>query len=781
MTPRQQHTPGGFSAALADLPQGQIGPGPVAPASTDGCTDMDCWEVLFSTLTSQPQRRLLDLARQQGLLEEYQLPSVCLSACRRSLANGNTHVQLLRRLLHGQSEALVPVRPVPVTLIDATLPAVQQEAVAAALASPDVCLLRSPPGATVAALVAEIVTQAAQSGQRVLLLGQSAVAIDAVLERLTGRDSIYAIRCWPASESLEKLSLPVRGLTFAERRRILRERSLECARQALAEVEDHLQQRPQTEQLWPVLLEIHARHEELQQMLQQLDHSLCSLKTRLHHPAEAIRDQSPCDLGIAADEALKPFECRLRDFDRPFQEERTRLEQHIAGLKQEQDKRRQELAELHSHIEQIQPLVAAREQGRWWSVGWWKATLRGKDLDQYTEWQDRELHLQTVLTDLERQLETAEQRRNEIEVQFQQQRDHLVAEMLRQHSEQSLAQQEAVQSEQRLLQEKWQQLASSLPVELPPLAASSLTELQDRQQAWQQHAAQAEEKQHFLKQWLAYLEEAGDALAERLPRLANLVAATVQDLARDEQFGDTQADPATFDLLILQGTQHFSDTQLLKLAGRARRWIFLGETHEETGSSMHAGMPRSRANCFQSLWRLLHCDPRELPYRWSRRGGRLHCQLRSCAPEQRRYLEREPVADRPEIELGILNMPRMEPVLAEVAFPADMPIAEAKRYIFLELQEVALQTTAQCLRWQEQEDRIVLHLSDPRPGLISLTLTDGIREGLHAETSASAGTSLGQTAHLEFERAAGWSCDSAREWVLQHLGWSDLGRTVSLF
>src|SRR5207237_7584695 len=137
------------------------------------------------------------------------------------------------------------------------------------------------------------------------------------------------------------------------------------------------------------------------------------------------------------------------------------------------------------------------------------------------------------------------------------------------------------------------------------------------------------------------------------------------------------------DVLVVEEADQLTEADFLKLARRARRWVLIGEPAWE-----YAGGPRatgqastdSRAKLalpgpftfLRKLWNLLHWDPRALPFAWTQEGERLCCALRPVAPEQRRWLESERVADSPDIEVRILSFPRPAPALTEVLLPAGM-------------------------------------------------------------------------------------------------------------
>src|SRR5439155_17365668 len=105
------------------------------------------------------------------------------------------------------------------------------------------------------------------------------------------------------------------------------------------------------------------------------------------------------------------------------------------------------------------------------------------------------------------------------------------------------------------------------------------------------------------------------------------------------------------------------------------------------------------------------------------------CRLRWISEDQRRWLETEHVADHPDVELRILTPPGGRPELAEIVFPPAMPIDQAKQFVFQELQEVTAEAKARSLRWVEEDDRLILGLSDrllPHDQVVALGA--GIRE-----------------------------------------------------
>jgi len=142
-------------------------------------------------------------------------------------------------------------------------------------------------------------------------------------------------------------------------------------------------------------------------------------------------------------------------------------------------------------------------------------------------------------------------------------------------------------------------------------------------------------------------------------------------------------------------------------------------------------------------------------------------------PEQSQWLESEPLADSPDVELRILTLPRCAPQLAEVVFPPGAAIAAAKEYVFQQLGEAPIPVGAGAARWREEPERLVLDLHGG-PATAVAVLADGVREHVAERPGGWV------TCDLEFDRAAGWDRLRAEAWVRQHVGRHGPGRTARL-
>jgi hypothetical protein len=247
-------------AAAATAPFEPVAPSaqPVRPSPPSaGNGHAASWEEVYRAATADQRQELLALARRQGLVYAHQLPAT----------NGHKPLEDPEALsrLTGFLEAradLAPTAPAPVQVVDERLDRMQQEAVARALATPDICLIAGAAGTGKSRVVVELLTQAAARGERVLFLARRPAAIDQVLEQLIGRHVVLPIRCLEAGEKPELLSAAVRSATFAERVRKLREALPEALR-SRQRAEDRCRTRRHEEPIWPSLLELAERAQKL--------------------------------------------------------------------------------------------------------------------------------------------------------------------------------------------------------------------------------------------------------------------------------------------------------------------------------------------------------------------------------------------------------------------------------------------------------------------------------------------------------------------------------------
>ncbi|HYT92039.1 MAG TPA: AAA domain-containing protein, partial [Gemmataceae bacterium] len=749
------------------------------------------------------------MASRQGLLYAHQLPRGGNGTRPPTAAEDARGLQLLSRLLQGQIADLEPVRADSVDVFDSDLDARQRDAVARALASPDVCLIQGLPGTGKSRVVAELVTRAAARGDRVLLAASGAAAIDRVLELVAGRDVLCPIRCLGQGERPEGLLPAARAVTFTERVRTLKENALTAAVRTREQAEQRCQHLCLEEALWPRLVESARQHQQLLEETRGLQ------VRREQVPAELEQVALRCDQASAeAAPQDDPFAVAALESARQHREALTRLEAAHADAQRQHAERKQALDALSAQMAGLVPLADAKTSGRWWSPSWWRATFKGDVPTKLAALRTEHETAQGALTALEQQLEEITRQRQAAEEDYQKER--------RQRLTDETARRQAALDEQLValvartsaLEADWQKECAVL--ELEKLRPAALTDeaVGVARELWKAQQQEDDQRCTFARQWATYLEESADSLTARLPGYANLVATTLAVLPQDVHFGDAAATGGQFDLLVLEEAETVTEAELLRLARRARRWVLVGEPGPFASSDHRGEAPRNsatghhprsrakppssslaRANVFHRLWQTLHCDPTRLPYTWVQEQDRLCCRLRQLAPEQRQWLESEYVADFPEVELRILALPRVRPLLAEVIFPPSMTIEQAKGYIYQELQELPVQAAERCLRWTDEPDLLALCLCSGESGQeAAVALEPGVRELVATAVEGWDGQETvpqkGQdtvpqqarwyTRRVEFERAAGWTRHRAEEWLQTHLSLRDLGRTALL-
>lgn len=235
--------------------------------------------------------------------------------------------------------------------------------------------------------------------------------------------------------------------------------------------------------------------------------------------------------------------------------------------------------------------------------------------------------------------------------------------------------------------------------------------------------------------------EANRATPAVAPRV---VVGTPGSLKTDPALAPTEA---PFGLLVLDRAEELTENEFSWLARRAGRYVLVGHAIPTDGA-------RGRGEpSFAS--RLARALDRET---WAAEGNRLVCRLTPPAPEQRRHMTREPLADRPEIELRFLET-GADPLLAEITFPWNTPVVEAKRFLADALNEVRLRPCGE-LQWENTPDAIVaVWPAADSPDGAWVDLEPGVREHV-----TGAGP-FAFTAAVRFDSTAGWDAERAAAWL----------------
>ncbi|HEY1189207.1 MAG TPA: hypothetical protein VGE74_16260, partial [Gemmata sp.] len=247
---------------------------------------------------------------------------------------------------------------------------------------------------------------------------------------------------------------------------------------------------------------------------------------------------------------------------------------------------------------------------------------------------------------------------------------------------------------------------------------------------------------------------------------ARVVVGTPGSLRADPVFSAGGAEPP-FGLLVLDRAEELTESEFSWLAKLAGRYLLVGRAappDEPRG-------PRGRAPEAPLAARIAKCLDRET---WAAEGNRLVCRLAPPAPEQRRTMTREPLADRPEIELRFVET-GAAPLLAEITFPWATPVVEAKRFLIDALGEVRLRPCGE-LRWSHAPDAIAATwpAADVGAEAAWVDLEPGVREKV-----TGAGP-FAFTAAVSFDPSAGWDAGRAEAWLEAHLPGPSVSRFAAL-
>jgi hypothetical protein len=338
----------------------------------------------------------------------------------------------------------------------------------------------------------------------------------------------------------------------------------------------------------------------------------------------------------------------------------------------------------------------------------------------------------------------------------------------------------ALKAEHDRLAASWQALATALvPAKLRP-AGYSVAEIDAARERWQHQRRRDDEGCRFACQWADYLDHSGDELLPRLPALANLLAGPIAAISG----GGAGTADGPIDLLIVEDAERLTEAELFRMAAHAPRLLLVSQAMAEPPSTAAPASKGPRAPgglapataCWPRLWQALGDDLGRIPYAWHREGDRLICDLTVVRADEARHLEREGLADAPEIELHILNLPRARPVLARVTFPSHYTIPQATAFIHSELQELAIQPLGRTAWWEASADTWILHM-----GPTAAVSTDRVDlgGGVSMQLVGGAHDYAGRASRLEFDRAAGWDRSAAERWLQTQLHWR--GRERSIF
>lgn len=709
------------------------------------------WEDWFRQASTIEQGQALALAQRQGYVYAHQLPAPTVRAKPPPQPTLGDGLDGLRALLAGKLDKLMPPAPRGAEQLDPALTHLQQQASARIAASPDLALLRTKPGQA-AAVLADVILQASRAGQRVLLLTQQAAHLDPVLQRLHGRDAVLPVRFLDPGENVAQLAPAVRPYTLDAQRQLFQSNTLVKAQAGRAEAEERCRRRYDEEPLWPQLSQLAERHAVLEEKRQ-------ALRQRSAGTVDEVRREAEGVPGSGKSLPSGPFALQVVEFIKEFNQQNAQLDQAENALRERAAAARAELARLQADEAACRPLADARRQGRWWTGAWWRARFTSDLAGRLADLERQRAGAQATLDAVAEQLHQNAELRARAEAKLQAEHDALIVAEGERRRAAWAAQVAEIEKEQEPLQRQWQTLIARLDKAQHPATISPVV-VADAQARWLAIKQEDDAACLFARQWASFVQEMAPNFIAQLPRYASLLAGTIASLTKNPDFAAFADGP--FDLVIVDDADRLLENDLLRLARKGRRWLFIGQVQGGNG----------RPSSFDKLWQTLHADPAvHIHYRWAKEGERWCCQLRPVAAPERRHLETERLADFPEIELRILALPKAKPQLVQVVFPAGMSLAHMKGFIHRELEEAAIQPAGRGAWLEERADAWTLHLGPPASSeLIAVELEPGLREWTAPH---------GLTHRLDFEKSR-WQRPQVDDWIHQCLNLRDWGRTFEL-
>lgn len=754
MTTRQRQAPGSASASVAN-------------AGMERSAHFS-WEDWFRHANSQQRAEALGLAQKQGLLYPHQLPALSNGVKPVSAAKDIEPSPVVSRFLAGKTDALPRLRMDALSYFDAELDDLQRQAVARAIATPDLLLLQGLPGTGKSRVLTEILLQASARGWRILFLAGQTASLDVILHRLLGRPEVLALRFLDALEKPESLPTWLRGFTLDGQKQSFLERTLAGTLENCEQAELTCRQRRAEEPLWSELRRCAQRLSDLETRLHALQEEIARIGESVQGEAQTTKNDSAfltclADLQQERDAAMREIEMALQTQQRALA------------------KSEQEAIELAARIAECEPAYLAKKHGRFWTLNYWVNWFNGSILQEMEVLLAHHAKAEASRQEMEQQLDQITEEKHRRQEQFNQERAAHLGREIEARRQVLLLQQKTLEAEAGQLDAEWHALCGRLDASCAQRTAEAVA---SAHQAWQQKKKNDEQHHQFAQQWTKFVQESGPSLAAKLPSFANLLAGTIIRWHTDGTFREAGA--ARVDLLIVEDAETLTEADLLKLSRQAQRCVLVAQALAEPTPAPTVAEQASRAllpaplvsvTCWNKLWQTLGGEAGCWPCAWQREQGRLVCQLMPLSAEDRQHLEGEGLADAPDIELRILHRPRTQPCLAQVIFAPHGTFADAFRFMVCEVQEFPLEPLGRTGWWSEDPQRHCRHLG-PNAGRIHawLEIEPGVRLGTVVDEHGDAT----RTACLEFDKNAGWDRAKAEAWLFRHRPVHDHERTVFL-
>lgn len=754
MNQRERHAPGGV--AIAAPPEADSSPPISRPPSEPPASLTLVWEQFIDRLSPELQRHLMNLANTHGLVLTSQLPDLASAQ-----PGTDGRPRTLTQLLTFEPNSLAPLPLLGPAARASGLDGDQAEVVRLALDNPDLLLVQCLPRTGKAAVVREILTQAISRKWRVLYLATS-LTVDRLLQDYP-EDGPARLRCLARDERADRLPAPVASLTLGQREKTIHQTALQRSQRNLQTAQEYDTRLRELEAACAELAEVNTQLPVVRQRVEDLTARSESLRGEIEALAQAASDSGEPEVARKLRELRQWSESRCCD----KVAERSRLHEECQQYEQE-------LNEARSQVDQVRTLCEAKQGGRWWSASFWKAKF-DKSLPE------KSVHLEEVKRHIEEAIQAAKARIAVLDAEIDavhRERDGGIRTLLddelgRRTAEMRGELDRACAEEASLvanLERNRNQIASTL--ELTPERVASLPVEELRSMA---SSRQRENEQEllFARRWNDFLQSEGEGLVRQNRVAIPLVAGTFGSVQADAFFTDAAVRSLPFDLLLIDEAAHLQEGDFNAAIARAKRTVLISEVGEPDtdaeragrnakGASRYSVAPRRKPDVFEKLWKRFFTPI------WTYEGKRLVAHLVPLAEDQLRYVERESVADNPQVELRIHTPDQGEPRLSGVAFAPSMTPAQAHRFLYSELGEVMAFPPSRVVNWSEGEASIHVRFGD-LPILEEVSLDEGVRQQLNGY----------YTIGFVFDPTV-WTRDRASEWLGERLASHSPGKAIRL-
>lgn len=681
-----------------------------------------------------------------------------------TLQNGSFR-QWTERILAGDPAEIKPLPFLePIDLFDRQLDDNQADAIARAILGGGLLLVAGRSGTGKTQTIVELIRQAAARGWRVMLVAPTGAAVDSILSRLEGVAEIEAIRGLGKNEAVLGLSPTSQQLVAATREQKVLKSILERACEHEHELERQLQCFRELAPVWAELKRLIQKRESLH---------------RLRSEMVGLRETIENDVLMESEAAYKsdnvdPAVLEIQRAHRSHAEWIAAWESQIVQLQKDHVCLIEELDRAIAKQTAIRSLNDMALSKRFWSLSYWKARF-DKSLQSREKAAELEVaSFEKAVQDIREREAFHRQARLKADMAHNtvlHQKLGTAVEAKRKNIDARIG---SIDCELVKCEDDYARQIALVPSEVKYIPNWQLESVELAETKTREHIQVLEESLCLAKTWRTYAEIEGDLIVRQWSESVRLFAAPINALGHDRWL---MRNTAPFDLTIVADAHLLSENDLLQAGRRAQRWTLFGELPVPTSSPTQPSrrnaqslpLRRMKPLCdfFARLWSRLHWET------WLHDNDRLCLRLQRVPDGDRGRIERENVADRPDIELRIWNRRDSQPLLAEVLFPDSMGVEEATEYLFRELGEIHSHSLFKTGHWESDTESLIFRLG-PRRDSTLRALTTVLADGVSLQWGA--GSEIG----FVFGTTMGWNHAKAKDWIERNVRHRDSGRACRL-